>query len=400
MDTDANPSDTDCVIDDVKDIIRQYHPVCVALQETFLKSCHTTKIRQYGCVREDTEGSSVSGGVCIFISLDVPSCALPLHTSLQAVDVRIPSTSLITVCCLYLLPNAVIHQQDVNNLVDQLPPPFVILGEFNGHITLWGSVKTNPRGRQIEQDASGKTFPPTYSYNRADWALFTRLAVISDAMVKTESVDIAVQEVTNVLIAAAELSIPKNSSHSFQCYKPWWNADCQTAYKNQRKLWGIYRRYPTTENLLAFKKAEANARRIRRQSQRKPWIRYVSSLTSSTSSKQLLRKEHYYLSSWREAIVIPILKPSKVATDPLSYRPIDLTSCFCKSFERMVNTRLVYVLEKEKLIFLLCRVDSVSADRSLLDNIVYLESEIRDAFVRRNHLVSLFFDIEKAYDRT
>ncbi|GFS74849.1 putative RNA-directed DNA polymerase from transposon X-element [Trichonephila clavipes] len=141
-----------------------------------------------------------------------------------------------------------------------------------------------------DSDPGRKTFPPTYSYRRADWALFTQLAVITDAMVKTESVNTAVQEVTNVLIAAADLSIPKVSSHSFQRYKPWWNADCQTAYKNQRKLWGIFRRYPTTENLLAFKKAKANARRVRRRSQRQSWIRYVSSLTSSTSSKQLWKK--------------------------------------------------------------------------------------------------------------
>ncbi|GFT01389.1 RNase H domain-containing protein [Trichonephila clavipes] len=114
----------------------------------------------------------------------------------SAVAVRIHSTSLITVCCLYLPPNTVIHQHDLNNLVDQLPAPFVILGDFNGHSTLWGSVKTNPRGRQIEQDlynsdhfpvilshdsdTGGKTFPPTYSYSRADWALFTPLAVIPD----------------------------------------------------------------------------------------------------------------------------------------------------------------------------------------------------------------------------
>ncbi|GFU32583.1 putative RNA-directed DNA polymerase from transposon X-element [Trichonephila clavipes] len=61
-------------------------------------------------------------------------------------------------------------------------------------------------------------------------------------------------------------------------------------------------------------------------------------------------KEHCFPSSCREAIVIPILKPGKVATDPLSYRPIALTSCCCKTFERMVNARLVYVLEKGKLI--------------------------------------------------
>ncbi|GFU71860.1 probable RNA-directed DNA polymerase from transposon X-element [Trichonephila clavipes] len=530
MDTDADPSDTDYVI---------------ALEETFLKSCHTTKLRRYVCVRKDTEASSVSEGVCNFTSFDVPSSALLLRTSLQAVAVRIHYTSLITVCCLYLPPNTVIHQHDLNNLVDQLAAPFIILDDFNGHSTLWGSVKTNPRGRQIEQvlsdhclcllkheeptyfheptrsvhtldlaicspsllpnlnlsvekdlynsdhfpvilshdyDTGGKTFPPTYSYSRADWALFTQLAVIPDAMVKTESVDTAVQEVTKVLIAAADLSIPKISSHSFQRYKPWWNTDCQTAYKNQRKLWGIIRRYPTSENFLAFKKVKSNARRVRRQSQRQSWIRYVSSLTSSTSSKQLWKKsvsstasynsrfleikrqaertpinfstrsffpyncdftmtelqkallqahntnpgpdgitytmlrhlnpdsltnilflfnrvwkEHCFPSNWRETIVISILKPGKVTTDPLSYRPIALTSCFCKTFERMVNTRLVYVLEKERCISPL--QSGFRKGRSTLDNLVFLESQIRNAFVRRNHFVSLFFDIEKAYDQ-
>ncbi|GFU91629.1 putative RNA-directed DNA polymerase from transposon X-element [Trichonephila clavipes] len=393
MDTDANPSDSDYVIDDVKEIIRQYHLVHVALQETFLKSCHTTKIRRYGCVRKDTEGPSVSGGVCIFTSLDVPSSALPLRTSLHAVAVRIHSTSLITVCCLYLPPNTVIHQQDLNNLVDQLPAPFVILGDFNGHSTLWGSVKRNPRGRQIEQvlsdhclcllnheeptdhfpvilshdyDTGGKTFPPTYSYGRADWALFTQLAVITDTMIKTESVDTAVQEVTNVLIAAAGLSIPKSSSHSFQHYKTWWNTDCQTAFKNQRKLWGIFRRYPTTDNLLAFKKAKANARR---------------SLEGALFS-----------SNWRGAIVIPILKPGKVTTDPLSYRPIALTSCFCKAFERMINTRLMYVLEKEKCISPL--QSGFRKGRSTLDNLVFLETQIRDAFVR---FLGVIFDCKLTF---
>ncbi|GFW51977.1 probable RNA-directed DNA polymerase from transposon X-element [Trichonephila clavipes] len=220
-----------------------------------------------------------------------------------------------------------------------------------------------------DYDTGVKTFPPTYSYGRADWALFTQLAVIPDVMVKTEIVDTAVQEVTNVLIAAADLSIPKSS------------------------------KYPTTENLLAFKKAKANARRVRRRSQRQSWIRYVSSLQRSVNNYgKRVWKEHCFPSSWREAIVIPNLKPGKVATDPLSYRPIALTSCFCKTFERMANTRLVYVLEKEKCISPL--QSGFCKGRSTLDNLVFLESQIRDAFVRRNHLVSLFFDIEKAYDRT
>ena len=49
---------------------------------------------------------------------------------------------------------------------------------------------------------------------------------------------------------------------------------------------------------------------------------------------------------WRAATVIPIPKPNKDRTDPLSYRPIALTSCLCKVLERMINTRFIWYLEK------------------------------------------------------
>ncbi|GFU59107.1 putative RNA-directed DNA polymerase from transposon X-element [Trichonephila clavipes] len=179
-----------------------------------------------------------------------------------------------------------------------------------------------------DSDPGGKTFPSRYSYSRADWVLFTQLAVISDAMVRTESVDTAVQDVTNVLIAAADLSIPKVSSHSFQRFKPWWNADCQTAYKNQRKLWGTFRRYPTTENLLAFKKTKVNARRVRRQIRRQSWIRYVSTLTSSTSSKQLWKKVKAAKEMYRE-FSFPILQTS----NSVFSSPVDISNILGETFQ-------------------------------------------------------------------
>ncbi|GFO13711.1 RNA-directed DNA polymerase from mobile element jockey [Plakobranchus ocellatus] len=39
--------------------------------------------------------------------------------------------------------------------------------------------------------------------------------------------------------------------------------------------------------------------------------------------------------SWREASVVPIPKPGKDPSDPSNYRPIALTSCLCKTLERM-----------------------------------------------------------------
>ncbi|GFT07900.1 probable RNA-directed DNA polymerase from transposon X-element [Trichonephila clavipes] len=109
-------------------------------------------------------------------------------------------------------------------------------------------------------------------------------------------------------------------------------------------------------------------------------------------------REQVYPTQWQEAIVIPILKLGKDPKNPLSYRPIALTSCLCKTLERMVNARLVYQLEKNRCIPLF--QSGFRKGRSTLDNIIMLENKVRNAFVRRNHLVSIFFDIEKAYDRT
>ncbi|GFV23512.1 putative RNA-directed DNA polymerase from transposon X-element [Trichonephila clavipes] len=134
-------------LDDLKSIISTYQ-----LQETFLKRTMAMRVRGYNCVRRDVDGNaSPTGGVCLFTSNLYLSNIVTLHTSLQAVAVRIHIHSLVTVCCVYLPPNDVVPQMDLNQLVSQLPAPFIFLGDFNGHSPLGGHDDTNSRGRQIEQ---------------------------------------------------------------------------------------------------------------------------------------------------------------------------------------------------------------------------------------------------------
>ena len=102
--------------------------------------------------------------------------------------------------------------------------------------------------------------------------------------------------------------------------------------------------------------------------------------------------------SWREALVIPIPKPGKDASDPANYCPVALTSCLCMTLERMVNDRLVWFLEKNNLI-----VDVQSRfcrQRGTIDHLVHFETFVREAFINRQHVVSVFFDLESAYDMT
>ena len=54
--------------------------------------------------------------------------------------------------------------------------------------------------------------------------------------------------------------------------------------------------------------------------------------------------------SWKEAIIIPIAKPGKDSTNATNYRPIALTSCVCKTLERMINARLVWFLEANNIV--------------------------------------------------
>merc|ERR1712237_73468 len=84
--------------------------------------------------------------------------------------------------------------------------------------------------------------------------------------------------------------------------------------------------------------------------------------------------------------------------DPSNFRPIALTSCICKTVERMVNERLIYFLESNNL---LTKFQAgFRANRSTIDQLVRLDTFIKDAFLNKEHVVGVFFDLAKAYDTT
>ena len=100
---------------------------------------------------------------------------------------------------------------------------------------------------------------------------------------------------------------------------------------------------------------------------------------------------------WKISLIIPAKKPNKDPNEATSYRPIALTSNICKLMEKMINTRLMWYLEKNKC---LASVQyGFRKNRSTLDPLLRLSNHIQQGFVAHKQTIGVFFDMEKAYDR-
>ena len=568
---------------EVRLLLSTYAPSVFCLQETFLKDSNISLkgYNLFNFINENTDRAS--GGSSLAVNNKLPHSQIDLDTQLQAVAVQVSLHRTITICSVYLPPNSTLNPVDLNKLVDQLPEPFLLLGDFNGHHPLWGCADSNTRGNIIENfigqndlcllndktstylhpatghyssldlsicsptllldysfavhdDLCGSDHfpiflsngstpipkpPPRWKFSKADWGMFTYLCNSKLTPENFQDIEDPIETFSSTLLSIAEECIPKTSTNSKRSV-PWFDDDCKNAIKERRAAVRKFSINPTSENLQFVKIFRAKARRTVRQAKKKSWESYVSKLNSRTSIKnvwnmvrkitgknksstikhlkksnldtatepkdiancladtfaknsssdnysQTFRKfkdqkeksklnfksnndEHYnqpftlselqdslsksndtatgpdnihyqllkhlplqsletLLSifnqiwdtgvlppSWKEATVVPLAKPGKDSSDPINYRPIALTSCVCKTLERMINARLVWFLESNNLI-----TDFQSgfrSQRSTNDHLVRLEAFIRDAFIKKEHLVAVFFDLEKAYDTT
>jgi len=92
-------------------------------------------------------------------------------------------------------------------------------------------------------------------------------------------------------------------------------------------------------------------------------------------------------SSWRQSYVVPIPKPGKDTSDPTDYHPIALTSCVCKVMERMVNNRLVWYIERNKIIT--PTQSGFRKGRSTTDQLVRL-SLLSERLLSRSNMLLLY----------
>ena len=108
---------------------------------------------------------------------------------------------------------------------------------------------------------------------------------------------------------------------------------------------------------------------------------------------------HSFLSIWKTSSIVPIHKIAKPLDSPASFRPISLTSCVSKLFERIILSRLLVFLESNSI--LSPRQAGFRPGRSTLDQILYLSQSISDGFNKPrpgSRTILSTVDFSKAFD--
>ena len=126
-------------------------PAIVCLQETFLKTNDDMTIKNHQSYNYiNNTGHTASGGVSILIRNDIPQSKINLNTQLQAIVVKAALQRTINIFSLYIPPHNAINENELNNVLQQLPTPFILIGDFNRHNIMWGCRSANQKGKTLE----------------------------------------------------------------------------------------------------------------------------------------------------------------------------------------------------------------------------------------------------------
>ena len=343
-------------------LIQEHLPFAIALQETRLSMAKSKKhtgdndlLRGYTpyLTNNDDNEDSTQHGVGILIRNHFISSLLKINfniTSCQIIAVQVTlQDRCLTICSLYRKSSEFFSKNDLENIISKLPKPYMILGDFNAHSTLWGDDNTCAEGRKVEDflnvndeiamfNTKAKTFlssthhtyssidlslcsadtlldyywsvlddlygsdhfpivlkgvnkdnhvdlVPQYNIKKANWSKFRDLCSQEFEPDLAQDPD-HINILTDGIRKIMDQSIPLSNPNGKRP-KPWFNKDVQEACKKSKAAHRRFRNNPTDQNYQHKKIMRAKARRVIKQSKRKSWRSYVGNLNRYTKLKKV-----------------------------------------------------------------------------------------------------------------
>lgn len=274
----------------IEKIISETNPSVVFLNETRHKKRDTLKFRGYEIYAKsatlDTDVAA-HGGVALMVKDNFSHKQIEIDTNLQAVAVEIYFPFKVSLICIYIPPRSdddLPTIRELEDLIAQVPKPFMIAGDMNGRHKDFLSLYTNKQGELIrdfidrnnlvvqndnkitrpgiisvgamidlvlvsadiasifEVETSEDTHTSdhcylnittmrklyeirtqNYNFKKADWKKFTENVKLSEIQI-LDDIDVTNENIVCNIINAANIAIPKFcvKFNSEKC-KSWWN---------------------------------------------------------------------------------------------------------------------------------------------------------------------------------
>ena len=291
------------------------------------------------------------GGAAIIVKKSIQHSLVNINTNLQAVAVRFTLSKSYTVCSLYL-PELSIREAELKNLLDQLPTPFLLLGDFNGHNPLWGGNHLDEKGDVIEklidhnpislfndgsmtyhnihtsyssaidlsicssnilldfiwsvdEELHGSDHYPIYlkgvenrpeeaspkwKVDEADWGKYSNEMCLEREFESFSSHIGAYNYLVNKMTESGNKSIPKTQGKPKRPAVPWWNKTCAALRRITRKCFRRYKTSGSPQAKIAYLRNQAKQRRYFKKAKRDSWIYYINGISSKVEAKTVWRK--------------------------------------------------------------------------------------------------------------
>ena len=222
---------------DLKILLQQSIPACVCLQETLIRNTANPPARYNIETPTPARQGGHERGEAILVHKRVAYTRVHLQTNLQATAVRVHLKRYYTICSLYL-PHEPIRKADFVNLLRQLQPPFLLLGDMNAKSATWGERALDPYGHGriidellIEENIAllNDSIPTHYSrqYNT------------------TSLIDLSICSIDCLLDFNLEVMPDLQGSDHYpikiQLNQPTVIADAPDRYNTEKADWGLYK---------------------------------------------------------------------------------------------------------------------------------------------------------------
>ncbi|GFO36939.1 Pol-like protein [Plakobranchus ocellatus] len=141
--TDRRPLGKQSNFEELKLLLNRSQSAVVALQECRFGE---EQLPPRGYTLPLPRGGSPGGEAALLIRNGTRVSEIDLKIGLHAAAATISLKKTLTVYSLYLPPNSPVSKLSLAELFEQLPKPFLVLGDFNAHTPAWGGTPAGMGG--------------------------------------------------------------------------------------------------------------------------------------------------------------------------------------------------------------------------------------------------------------